>query len=465
MTKLRTGKKAHTLRGAAALIIAAFLTLLFTGCPNANGNKPVTTKYKVTFNIDGGGGTLTAKIGETEIKSGNEVEANKTVTFTAEPSNNYEVDKWTITGGAFETGTGTGGSTTAKVKITTTVNITVSFKLKNYTVTFSVDGAGGTLKATADGVAETETSPITVEHGKTVTFIATPAAGYRIKEWKLGEEVIAEAGTNTEYTLTVTKLAAVTVSFEPKKALLTLEAGKNTVKVKAKTKDGSAIKVEGCNETELANDAETTLTVTNPERKLALIGDIIELNCSGEEFGSNRPLIALDVTGLTALQKLNCQYNQLTALNVQGLTELQELYCDINQLKTLNVSGLTKLQELNCKGNQLTSLNVQGLSKLQKLNCRDNQLTTLDVQGCTALKVLECYKNKLNADVFTKLFNDLPTREASDGAEATLYNTESEGNCKNFTTPENLKKAFDNAKDIKHWKMQKVNYIGIPSDI
>ena len=39
MTKLRTGKKAHTLRGAAALIIAAFLTLLFTGCPNANGNK------------------------------------------------------------------------------------------------------------------------------------------------------------------------------------------------------------------------------------------------------------------------------------------------------------------------------------------------------------------------------------------------------------------------------------------
>jgi len=35
MTKLRTGKKAHTLSGAAALIIAAFLTLLFTGCPNS----------------------------------------------------------------------------------------------------------------------------------------------------------------------------------------------------------------------------------------------------------------------------------------------------------------------------------------------------------------------------------------------------------------------------------------------
>ena len=57
MTKLRTNKKAHTLRGAAALITAAFLVLLFTGCPNANGNKPTpSSKYKVTFNIDGGGG-------------------------------------------------------------------------------------------------------------------------------------------------------------------------------------------------------------------------------------------------------------------------------------------------------------------------------------------------------------------------------------------------------------------------
>ena len=57
MTKLRTNKKAHTLRGAAAFITAAFLVLLFTGCPNANGNKPTPSpKYKVTFSVDGGGG-------------------------------------------------------------------------------------------------------------------------------------------------------------------------------------------------------------------------------------------------------------------------------------------------------------------------------------------------------------------------------------------------------------------------
>ena len=484
MTKLRTGTKAHTLRGAAALIIAAFLTLLFTGCPNAHGNKLATPKYQVTFNVDGGGGTLTAKIGETEIK--------------------------------------------------------------------------------------TDT---TVEQGKTVTFTATPATGYRVKGWTLDGNAVN--GTAETYTLTVTKACKVTVSFEPKKALLTLEAGKNTVKVKAKTADGSAIKVEGCTVTELANDTETTLTVTNSERKLALIGDIIELDCSGEEFG-NRPLAFLDVSGCTALQKLNCQYNQIPELDVQGLTALQELYCQYNQipelnvqgltklqklycqdnkLSTLNVSGctalkelicinnqiselnvqgcatlkvlncrynkiaelnvsgltelqelicnvnkipelnvqgLTKLQQLKCGGNQLKTLDVQGLTELQqfycqnnqlpaldvqdlatlqKLDCSDNQLKTLNVQGCTALKELLCYQNKLNADVFTKLLNDLPTREVSDGAEAILYaqpgvyNPQVEdGNCKNFSTPESLKKAFEGAK-AKHWKLQKAGHFGFGIDI
>ena len=554
MTKCRTNKKVHTFRGAAALIIAAFFTLAamaFTACKQPT-EPTATSKHKVTFNVDGGGG-LTAKIGETKIKSGDEVEENKTVTFTAAPSDNYEVDKWTITGSAFETGTGIGGSTTAKVKITATVNITVSFKLNKYPVTFSVDGAGGTLKAKADGETEINSGD-KVEHGKTVTFTATSATGYRVKGWMLDGTAIAEAGTNTEYTLTVTKPAAVTVSFEPKKAFLTLEAGKNTVKVKAKTADGSAIKVEGCTVTELANDTETTLTVTNSERKLALIGDIIELDCSGEEFG-NRPLASLDVSGCTALQKLNCQYNQIPELDVQGLTKLQKLYCQDNNLSTLNVSGctalkelicinnqiselnvqgcatlkvlncrynkiaelnvsgltelqelicnvnkipelnvqgLTKLQQLKCGGNQLKTLDVQGLTELQqlycqnnqlpaldvqdlatlqKLDCSENQLKTLNVQGCTALKELICYQNKLNADVFTKLLNDLPTREVSDGAEAILYaqpgvyNPQVEdGNCKNFTTPESLKKAFEGAK-AKHWKLQKAGHFGFGIDI
>ena len=598
---------------AAVLMLAVSVI----GCKHNINNKPEA--FTVTFNVDGGGGTLTAKIGETEIKSGNEVESNKTVTFTATPTAGFKVKGWTLDGKPI---TEVGTKTEYKLTVTKACTIKVSFLAGNatYTVkhyqeraeggypaepteTENVNGTVGTNAAytpktggayegftcnsvltkvngvvqqtgtiaadnstvvelfyerntvsltfrLAGGNIEGKTDDIvkTGKYGTPFTAPADPAKATGVfKGWKpaLPSPLLFPA-SNAEHTAEWTP-----------KALLTLEAGKNTVKVKAKTADGSAIKVEGCNVNELANEAETTLTVTNPERKLALIGELIELDCRGEETpGGNRPLIALDASGCTALQKLNCQYNHITALDVQGLNALQELNCDSNKLSTLNVQGCTALQKLDCSGNELTALNVQGLTKLQelicnvneltaldvsgctvlqKLNCarnkltaldvsgltalqelycnsnqipelnvqgltelqklwcngnqltsldvqgctslqelycRGNQLTTLNVQGCTSLKTLECYKNKLNADVFTKLFNDLPTHEVSDGAKAILYVTPSiytpqtnDGNCTNFTQPDPLKKAFEDAKNIKHWKMQKIGEIGFPQDI
>ena len=400
-----------------------------------------------------------------------------------------------------------------------------------HAVTFRVEGTppNGTLKAIL-GTSEI-TSGDKVEEGKWVIFTAKADEGYRVKEWKVDGNAILGHKSNT-YPHKVTKPCAITVSFEPYSVKLTLSPDKNTVKVKAKTADGSAIKVEGCTVTELTSDVETTLTAIGT--KVTLIGNITELDCRGEETpGGNRPLIALDALGCTALQKLDCRFNFITELDVQGLNALQELYCNSNTLTALDVHGLTKLEKLNCKTNRLTALNVlgctalkelycntnelkltalnvqgltslqelncsrnqltaldvsglkalqelicndnkipelnvQGLTELQKLYCDSNQLSTLDVQGCSALKSLTCYKNKLNADVFTKLFNDLPKWEESDGAKARLYVEDegvTEGNCTNFNTPETLKKAFDNAKDVKHWKMQKMDNIGFPEDI
>jgi len=70
----------------------------------------------------------------------------------------------------------------------------------------------GTLKAKADGVPETEASPITVEEGKTVTFTAKADDGYRVKGWTLDGNAVN--GTNNSYSFTVTKPATVKVSFE-----------------------------------------------------------------------------------------------------------------------------------------------------------------------------------------------------------------------------------------------------------
>ena len=296
-------------------------------------------------------------------------------------------------------------------------------------------------------------------------------------------------------------------------ASLILSPDKLNIQVKAVTSDGSAVAVEGCTETELTSGAQTVLRAKGTV--VILKGKITELYCSDNQLtalnvqgltalqglscGGNQ-LTALNVQGLTALKELWCVDNQLTELNVQGCTALCYLICHDNQLTTLDVQGLTALRWLSCHGNQLTALNVQGLTALKELGCGgnrltelnvqgltalcylicpDNQLTTLDVQGLTALrwlscggnqltalnvqglpalKDLYCYGNRLNADAFKKLFDDLPARQDSDDAKCILYTEQTgvtEGNHTDFTAPQDLKDAFDNAKNNKKWKMYK----------
>jgi len=76
------------------------------------------------------------------------------------------------------------------------------------------------------------------------------------------------------------------------------------------------------------------------------------------------------------------------------------------------------------------------------------------------LKTLWCWGNQLTAQAFTKLFDDLPVRADSDDAKCYLYTEEtgvSESNHTDFTAPQDLKDAFDNAKTVKKWKMYKWN--------
>ena len=298
-------------------------------------------------------------------------------------------------------------------------------------------------------------------------------------------------------------------------ASLILSPDKLDITVEITTADSTPITVEGCTETELTSGMYTVLHAKG--RRVILKGNITKLECRGNQltalnvqgltalqglycdnnqltalnvqgltaleslgcdnnrltafnvqgltalkylFCYSNQLTALDVQGLTALERLHCYNNKLTALNVQGLTALKELYCYNNQLTALNVQGLTALQGLHCYNNKLTALNVQGLTALGWLYCGNNQLTTLNVQGLTALRTLRCYNNKLTAQAFTKLFDDLPTRQDSDKGECILYTEESgvtESNHTDFTAPQDLKDAFDNAKTVKKWKMYKWN--------
>ena len=421
------------------------------------------TKYTVTLNQTQGG-TVTAL---PEIPADKLMPKDTEIIFTATANEGYKIGKWKVTPAeALQAGTGADGSETAKVKITADTTVSVSFTKKTYAVNFSVAGTGGTLKAEGDGITQPATSPITVEHGKEVIFTAKADDGYKIGKWTVTGSVL-EGSTGADGSPTakvkITADTTVSVSFELSPveggAVLILSPDKLTIEVRAVTEDGSAITVEGCNETTLENGKYTKLHAKGT--KVILKGNITELSCSDNK------LTSLNVQGLTALQKLSCEGNKLTELNVQGLTSLQELWCSGNQLPELNVQGLTALQKLECRKNQLTALNVQGCTSLQKLDCWKNQLTELNVQSCTALKDLYCYSNQLNAQAMTEILNALPAREASDNATARLYTEETdepEGNCKDFTQPAELKKAVEDAKS-RNWKLGKINENGIWKNI
>ena len=115
------------------------------------------------------------------------------------------------------------------------------------------------------------------------------------------------------------------------------------------------------------------------------------LNCSYNNLDS------LDVAGCTSLKYLDCSGSNLSSLDISSCAALEELNCSYSGLETLDVSGLTALTELSCYANDLTSLNVTNCDALITLWCEENNLTDLDVSSCTALVELDCSDNALTS--------------------------------------------------------------------
>ena len=207
--KINVNKKSGVLLGLAAVLMLGALVI---GCKTNVSSETSTVavtgvtlnKSELTLEADKSE-QLTATVAPTNA-------TNKKVSWSSDKQDIASVDatgKVTANkaGKAVITVKSEDGGKTASCKVNVTAKPPTTYK-----VTFSVDGTGGTLKAKAEGIAETETSPITIEQGKTVTFRATPDSGYRVKGWTCDGEAVN--GTNDFYSFTVTKGVEVKVSFE-----------------------------------------------------------------------------------------------------------------------------------------------------------------------------------------------------------------------------------------------------------
>ena len=112
---------------------------------------------------------------------------------------------------------------------------------------------------------------------------------------------------------------------------------------------------------------------------------------------SNNKLISLDVNGLTSLQDVYAERNQLAIVNFSGATTLRYVKINDNELTNLDVSTNTNLDNLQAQRNQLTSIDVSGATALQNLHISQNQLSSLDVSGLISLRYVYADYNQLTS--------------------------------------------------------------------
>jgi hypothetical protein len=164
----------------------------------------------VTFNVVGANGSLAATVESVSIASGDLVVKGKNIEFTATSATGYKIKEWKLNGTAIS---GNTSSNYTLTNLSAAAMVSVEFEPITYAVTFNVVGVNGTIAATVESVSIA--SGDLVINGKNIEFTATPATGYKVKEWKLNGTSISG---NTTSNFNLTNLSATTmvsVEFEP----------------------------------------------------------------------------------------------------------------------------------------------------------------------------------------------------------------------------------------------------------
>ena len=157
-------------------------------------------------------------------------------------------------------------------------------------------------------------------------------------------------------------------------------------------------------------------------------------------------ITSLDVSKNVALKELDCTGNQLTSLDVSKNVALKKLECSSNDLTSLDVSKNVALETLYCAGNQLDLLDVSKNVALETLYCNNNYLTSLDVSKNLVLGTLHCHKNQLRGAQMDALIASLPV--VSNGRFVVIYRYRSQVSDGNVCTV-----AQVNAARAKGWRV------------
>ena len=223
---------------SALFITAAVVALIalfgMTACPNSAGGggtpAPAVPKYKVELDRNIGGNVkVTPALSENGM-----VAENTVLTFTAEPLQGYDLEKWELDGTAVN-----GTALTYTLKVTANAQVFVFFKrngeplptMCTVTLTEPEHGSVDTVPVIPPGHHK-------VPEGTELIFRAEPDAGYAVNKWTVsaGSFLLGGSPGSTSATLKVTEDVTVTVTFG--NVIFGVDGGNGTLKAEV---DGAEI--------------------------------------------------------------------------------------------------------------------------------------------------------------------------------------------------------------------------------
>ena len=233
-------KQCEVITSSALFITAALIALtlgaalVFTACPNSAGGggtpAPAVPKYKVELDRNIGGNVkVTPALSENGM-----VAENTVLTFTAEPLQGYDFEKWELNGTAVN-----GTALTYTLKVTANAQVFVFFKRNG-----ELPPAMHTVTLTEPEHGSVDTVPVIppghhkVPEGTELIFRAEPDAGYAVNKWTVssGSFLLGGSPGSTSATLKITEDVTVTVTFG--NVIFGVDGGNGTLKAEV---DGAEI--------------------------------------------------------------------------------------------------------------------------------------------------------------------------------------------------------------------------------
>ena len=220
-------------RVAALVTAAVLLTGLAISCSNGSdsgGSTPPVKMYKVELDRNIGGNVKVTPA----LSDDGMVAENTVLTFTAEPLQGYDLEKWELDGTEVN-----GTKPTYTLKVTANAQIFVFFKrngeplpaLHTVTLTEPEHGSVDTVPVIPPGHQK-------VPEGTELIFRAVPDAGYAVNKWTVssGSFLLGGSPGSTSATLKITEDVTVTVTFG--NVIFGVDGGNGTLKAEV---DGAEI--------------------------------------------------------------------------------------------------------------------------------------------------------------------------------------------------------------------------------